>query len=64
MASREKMLNIRMDAREIELWKKEAKKRDLFLGQFVRQCVKKELRQTRSSPEPEAPTQPSGRRES
>jgi hypothetical protein len=43
-----KMLNIKMLGREIASWKKEAKRRDLFLGQFVRFCVKEELRRKKS----------------
>jgi hypothetical protein len=53
MDTETKMLNIRMRPKEVELWKKEAKKRDLFLGQFVRQCVRAELQRTKSLPSDE-----------
>jgi len=50
MAIETKMVNMRIPPKEIKLWKTEATRRYQNLTQFVRQCVREELRRKKSLP--------------
>ena len=64
MAKEMKMVNLKVLAKEVRLWKREALKRYMSLSKFILMSVREELRRTRSSPEPEPTPQDtaSGRR--